>query len=168
MNRQLLELACIIGVLTFLGALLFQFVKSTPQAREIQRVIVTGTPVELATQVILQQHDQNSLNHRAWQRVANLLLRDEHTYDRLVELDAALGDEPQRSIAATGYSAYYTGYSLLLLKADEQAKRCWEFGLESFETWSGTPRPKLNGNDILYHARTLMRLGVTRRPMKFL
>ena len=159
MSRELVQAAIVAGVAVFIAALVYEFV-TTPAPRERATAATREPPVARAAGLLSAESMGGAIDHRKLREIGGELLEREDPARALRELDDRLSEDRQRAICATGYAAYYTGYLLMRKGRKDEAAACWEIGLESFERWrSAAERPALQNNDVMYHARTLMRLG---------
>lgn len=165
MQRDLVNTACAIGATVFVVTLFYEIILNPSgsdgpsDAASLGETWPNLPPVESAVRLIEDAVETHRADAGLWQDVSQRLLRTKDPLGALDELDASLGDEPQRAIAATGYTAYYLGYHLMMNDENAAARASWERGLESFRAWEHVQRPRLAGNDAVYLARTLMRLG---------
>jgi len=158
-NRDLVQAAVVAGVAVFIAALVYEFV-TAPAPRERSTSATREPPVARAAGLLSAESMGDEIDHRKLREIGEDLLEREDPAQALRELDDRLSEERQLALCATGYAAYYTGYLLMQRDRDEEAAACWGIGLESFERWRGAAeRPALQNNDVMYHARTLMRLG---------
>lgn len=157
MNRTIVNTAALLGMLTFVVSLVVHLLV-TPATRGGRDVSLTGPPVENALVLIADAHATDRYSHDVWRHVTTQLLREDEPIAALVELDQRVPGAHRDSHAAGGFASYYLGFELMNQDRPEAAAAAWEIGLESFRGAS-SPRPWLNGQDTLYEARTLMRLG---------
>ncbi len=165
MKRDLVNTACAIGATVFVVTLCYEVILNPSESDGPSDIISMNDagqdlpPVENAVRLIEDAVETQRADAGLWQDVSQRLLRTDDPLSALDEFDASLGDEPQRAIAATGYTAYYLGYHLMMNDENIAARASWERGLESFRAWEHVQRPRLARNDTVYLARTLMRLG---------
>jgi len=161
MSDRLVQRAVAAGLLAFVVSLVVHFVVTPPPHRGLARSV--DPPLVQAERRLVRALESRDADHRVWQDVSAQLLRESDPVEALGRLRERLPEEAERSMAATGFAGYYLGFGLMRSERRAEAVAAWEAALESFRTWDQRSSPEdrawLEGEDRLYLARTLMRLG---------
>ncbi len=161
MSRNVINRAAAAGTLAFLLSLIVHFLVVPPERSASSES--GATPIEQAEREILDALEARTADHNVWRRATGRLLREEEPALALRSLIDRLPPEAHEQMAAGGFTGYYLGYTLASGERSSQAYGAYEVALEAFRRWDhrthAEAREWLGGYDVVYEARTLMRLA---------
>jgi len=157
-KRDLVNTACVVSAIAFVATLSYHLITPPPEPA-YSNLDGSYSPLESALDAIDRASHPEAFTHNVWHSVAEAIMRTEEPLRAFARFESAIDPELDAKHAISGYSAYYLGYHLAQQHRPGLARRSWEIGVDRFRGTDDVDRPHLAGNDRIYLARTLMRLG---------